>query len=163
MPTFTYTLTTPAALPPGPASPPPYIIAPAGTPADAFDVPGGTMIVDFGRPPVILADLIDPATGDLASLFVGAHPTDAEIQYAASLEYETGAATGRAGHRFREIKKNIASAARDLENEARRLVQPFVERGDMRLSDVVVEVDSDGDTSAVQIDYVNLRTTRTES
>ena len=55
-----------------------------------------------------LADAIDPATGELASLRRGRHPVDAAVLWQFQVELGSGAALGQNGHRIRKIRKAVS-------------------------------------------------------
>lgn len=139
----------------------PYIIAPAGvTPASFFSP---AIFVDPGRPPAILADNIDPATGDIKSLLVRVHPVDAAIGEAFRIKRATGAAVSEIGQRFEDVRKNTAFASKELENEARRIMEPFVLRGDAAIISILVDTTIAFDLGAVAVNYTNLRTGRPQT
>ncbi len=133
----------------------PYVIAPAGvTPASAH-VPSN--VVSAARPPAILADNIDPATGDFFSLLIPIHPVDAAIQEQFRLRRGSGAAVQEDGQAFHEIRKNTEFAATEIQHEAQRVMKPFVDRGDALVVQITVDTDEAPDMGAVLVRYVNLR------
>jgi hypothetical protein len=136
---------------------PAYVIPPAGVSAASFFTT--TPFVDPARPPAILADDIDPKTGELRSLFTSVHPVDAAIQYQFRVKRGSGACVLEQGQAFDSIKKNTSSAPNDLRFEAQRILQPFVDRGDAEI--VTLEVaggEAEKDRGAVFVQYRNLRT-----
>ena len=76
-------------------------IPPAGTsPASAFEV---IAYAPRGEPPLILADKIDPLTGDLASLLEGADLATAFAVEAMRIQRGTGSAVRDTGNRYHEL------------------------------------------------------------
>lgn len=112
-----------------------------------------------GAPPPILAERIDPKTGDLASILEGDDPIDAAIQWQATIRQGSGAALGSNGNRLHLITKATEDAPTRIADEGRRILQKFVDRGDA--SDIAVEGDVVGGstaTAALQVTYFNTRT-----
>lgn len=113
-----------------------------------------------GAPPPILAERIDPKTGDLATILEGDDPTDASIQWQATIRQGSGAALGNNGNRLHTITKATEDAPTRIADEGRRIMAKFVDRGDVR--DVVVAGDVVGGstaTTALQVTYTNNHTT----
>ncbi len=101
-----------------------------------------------------LADAIDPATGELASLRRGRHPVDAAVLWQFQVELGSGAALGQNGHRIRKIRKMDAPGISALKDEAKRIMLRFVSRGWVR--DDGIEVDVETDTGLLSFSYYNL-------
>lgn len=134
-----------------------YVIPPAGISAASGFTPA--TFADPASPPALLADYIDPATGELLSLFTYVHPVDAMVVEAFRLERGTGAAIQNDGHAFSAIKKVTEATPRQLEDEARRILKPLVDRGDIKIGTLQTEVGIDAtDLGAVFIEYTNLHT-----
>lgn len=113
-----------------------------------------------GAPPPILADRIDPKTRDVMSLLEGDDPTDAALQWQATVRQGSGAALGDNGNRLHTITKGTEDAPTRIADEGRRIAAKFVQRGDVR--DVVAEGDVIGGstaTAALQLTYTNTHTT----
>lgn len=113
-----------------------------------------------GEPPVVLADDIDPETGELLSLD-GVHPVDAHVRYQFQVRAASGAAVGRVGHRFRDIQVLDDRAPNALRHEATRIfkmLSPWVrlEPPNADVSAVRVETDPTTQLGAVVVDYFNV-------
>jgi hypothetical protein len=137
-------------------APLPYVIAPAGVTPASFFTP--SVFVSAARPPAILADNIDPATGDFKSLLQRIHPVDAAIIEAFRLQRGSGAAVLDAGQTFKKIRKNNDQTPRELKDEATRVMQIFVDRGDVAIITIETDTELFHDLAAVLIKYTNLRT-----
>lgn len=110
-------------------------VPPAGTsPASAYEIPTYAVL----PPPAILADLIDPLTGDYASLTRSANLADAFIIEAVRLERGSGAAARDLGHRFREITHVDGNGPEVVESMARQALEPAREAGVAQLVRVTV-------------------------
>lgn len=116
-------------------------IPPASTsPASAYDIEGFTPAV---APPAILADLIDPLTGDFASLTRGAGLADAFALEAIRIQRGTGAAVPDLGNRFREITHVEQNATELVESMAREAFADGEAAGVVELVAVSVEPNAD--------------------
>lgn len=106
-----------------------------------------------------MADRIDPLTGDIATLLEGDDPTDAAIQWQFTVRQGTGAALGANGHRLHRIKKAVDGVEVQLQDEAKRVMRPFVQRGDVRELTVTAGVIGDSTaTAAVEVACKNVHT-----
>ena len=76
--------------------------------------------VDTTGPPGILADAIDPETGEYLSLTRGFDPTDAAVLTALRTIRATGSAVENVGHRFVDMELVGPDSPSFLEQEARR-------------------------------------------
>jgi hypothetical protein len=133
---------------------PPYI-PPAGvTPAGAF-VP--QLFDDPGRPPGILADAIDPHTGEYLSILKGIDPIDAQVLDAMKIKRGSGAAVRNDGQRFADIKKVDDAAASLIDGEARRALARLSENQDIRVISVDAVADQNHDYADVVVQFKNLR------
>jgi len=123
-------------------------IPPAGiTPAAAFTP---RVYTAQEGPPAILADAVDPATGDLASLLFGLPLADAFAIEALRLQRGTGAAARDTGNRFRELTHIESDAIEVVESMARQAFEPAELAGVARLERVSVKVD-DADPGQVNV------------
>lgn len=139
-----------------------YVIPPAGVSAASFFSPA--TFVDAAKPPALLADDVDTATGEWRSIFTFVHPVDAAVKEAFRLREGTGASVATVGNRYRKIRHAGPSAKRHLEDETQRIMSPFVARGDVAVKTLTVEVgEVAADTGAVFVEYSNLRSGRVES
>jgi len=108
-------------------------------------------------PPAILADAIDPATGDFASLFVGRSLADAFAIEALRVERGTGAAVRELGNRFRQVSHVEPSSAGLIESMANEAFADAETAGVARLVRVSVAVDElDGSQISATLEYRDL-------
>lgn len=135
--------------------PAPPVIAPVGTSAVSFGAP--TEFIDPAKPPAILADNIDPATGELLSILSGIHPVDAHVINALRVERGSGVSAMAHGQRFSTIRKIDDQFTRRLQDECVLALQHLIDRGDIKLPKIAV-VES-GDAGHVYFEYFNLRAT----
>lgn len=100
-------------------------IPPAGVSPAGFFVP--TDFAPEDEPVGILADAIDPDTGELMSILRGFDPTDAAAIHAMRVEEASGAAVEDTGHRFRTIThvgpRVEVAIAEEVRHALRRLTQ----------------------------------------
>lgn len=138
----------------------PIIIPPGGTPAGAFVA---APVVDAQRPPGILADKVDPITGEILSLFTGLHPVNGAIQHQFAVRAGSGAAVN-GGQNFEAIRKNVDGTDKALAFEARRIAEPFVRRGLVSIDELDTNASDSsgapGDEGDLFLVYTN-RMTRT--
>lgn len=114
-------------------------IPPAGSgPAAAFDVQAFPVQLE---PPAILADRIDPMTGDFASLLHGRPLADAFAIEALLVQRGTGAAVMDTGNRFRELSHVDDDAVELVESMTREAFTDAERAGVARLVGVSVTVD----------------------
>ena len=135
-------------------------IPPAGISAASFHVPGVDAI-DPADPPALLADYIDPDTGELASMTTAPHAVDAALADAFLIRKGTGASVMSFGHQFDKIKKKTERTERELKDEADQVLKPFVERGDVKVVSQTVD-DQAFDQSGMLIEYYNRQTAKKE-
>mgnify|MGYP006921458222 CR=1 FL=1 len=112
-----------------------------------------------GAAPPILADRINPKTGDVMSLLEGDDPTNAAIQWQATVRQGSGAALGDNGNRLHLITKGTEDAPTRIADEGRRIMSKFITRGDV--SEVAVTGDVVGGstaTASLAISYFNNHT-----
>jgi hypothetical protein len=103
-------------------------------------------------PPILLAERIDPETRELVSVNLGEDPIDAALQWQFTVRQGSGSAIGTNGHRMHTIKKATPQAPVQLADEARRVVQKFVQRGQLeKVSIQSAIVGGSTATGAVQI------------
>lgn len=135
------------------------VIPPAGvSPVSLFSP---VSFADPASPPVLLADDINSKTGDLNSLFTRIHPVDEMVLEAFRLERGKGAAILNDGQEYAKIKTVGPATARQIEDEARRVLKPLTDRGDVRIDTIRSEAGVDAeDLGAQYLEYTNLRTGR---
>lgn len=108
-----------------------------------------------GLQPALLADNVDPVTGDICSLFWAPHPVDAAVIFNLSVEQGSGAAVESVGHRYREIRKATDQAPRRIRDEVERPLRAMVQARDIRIEALTSEVRED--LGVAELSYVNLR------
>ena len=133
--------------------PAPPIIAPVGVSPASFGAP--VEFVSPSKPPAILADDIDPATGELRSILRGIHPVDAHVITALRTERGSGVSVMATGQRFRDVRKIDDSFPRRIQDECELALATLIARGDIRLEKIAVVEDSD--TGHLYFEYFNLR------
>lgn len=134
-------------------------VPPSGiTPAASFELAGFEPQLP---PPTILADKLDPATGDFASLTETRTVADGLVTYLLGVRRGSGAAQRSFGHRFREIRHADEQAPELLESFCREALQPGIDSETIRFRRVEAEIDAgDGTQVNATIDYVDLLASR---
>jgi hypothetical protein len=112
---------------------------------------------DPGQPPGILADAIDPYTGEYLSILKGMDPIDAQVLDALTIKRGSGAAVRNDGQRFADIKKVDDAAATLIDGETRRALSRLVENQDIRVARVDPVADQNNDYADVVVQFKNLR------
>jgi hypothetical protein len=133
--------------------PAPPIVAAAGVSAASFGAP--TEFVSPAKPPAILADNIDPSTGEYLSILSGIHPVDSHVITALRTERGSGVSVMATGQRFRDVRKVDDAFARRIQDECEIALAHLIERRDIRLEKLSVVEDSD--TGHLYFEYYNLR------
>lgn len=129
------------------------IIPPAGVSPISSGAP--VELIGPSKPPAILADDIDPETGDFRSLLSGVHPVDGMVVTAFRTRRGSGASVENVGHRFHEITHvNIDIDAR-IRYEYERTLSVLVKRGLVRID--AIHVDASGDSATSYCLYTNIR------
>lgn len=106
----------------------------------------------------MLADDIDPNTGEVLSIFTSPHPVDAMVRDAVVTDRSSGLAVQGVGNSIHEHENLVdGESEADLADAARVALASLVERG---LIDAVATATVDGDTSDTQIQYRNRLTRR---
>lgn len=120
---------------------PPPAVPPAGTSLAGFFVE--EKFVDETAPPGILADAVDPRTGELLSISRGFEPTDAAVLAALGIERGSGAAVESVGQRFGDLKILDPSAEGFIRAETERALGTLVADGQISLQSVTPTIGSD--------------------
>lgn len=130
-------------------------IPPCGiSPASAFEIIGHA---EAEPPPAILADMIDPATGEYESIVEGRSIADGLAIHLLRLQRGSGAAVLDFGQRFREVRHVTNEATEAVEAMAREALAPGTEAGILRFGSVTAEVDArDATQINAGIDYLDL-------
>jgi len=135
------------------------VVPPAGTSLAGFFLE--ERFVDETVPPGILADAIDPSTGEYLSISRGFEPTDAAVLAALGIERGSGAAVESVGHRFGDLKILDPSAPGFIVAETQRALGDLVRDGRIKLEKVTPLVENDW--AEVQVTYVNKAQNRRRS
>lgn len=101
------------------------VIPPAGVSLAGFFVP--VLYEDPGAPPGILADAIDPVTGDYLSIERGFDPTDAAVLTALTVQRGSGSAVETVGQRYQDLERVDDTAAQFLASETERALKRLVD------------------------------------
>lgn len=106
-----------------------------------------------GSPPIILADAIDPDTGEYLSLTRGYDPVDGAVLEAFRVERRSGSATMNDGQRFRDAEHVDPKAPDFFRQEGRLALARLIDAGLVTLNRV--EVAPKGDTVNASFFYWN--------
>jgi hypothetical protein len=132
----------------------PIIIQPAGI--SAAGTYTAVEVISPAKPPAILADDINPTTGELNSILSGIHPIDAAVITRIRTKRSSGASVNSIGHRFDRVKKIDESYETAIRYEAEQVFADLVFRGDIRVDKIAFS--DTGDTGSIFFHYTNLRT-----
>lgn len=137
-------------------------IPPAGvTPASAFSL---TQQAVTEPPPAILADMIDPATGEFLSIVDSATIADGLVVHLLRTQRGTGAAVLRTGQRFRELTHVTKGSPEVVESMVREALRPATDAGVVAFRSIEAEVDAqDGSQVNAGIDYLDLLAPRRDA
>jgi hypothetical protein len=130
-------------------------IPPAGvTPASAFSL---TQHAVSEPPPAILADAIDPATGEYLSITESATIADGLVVHLLRTQRGSGAAVLEFGQRFRELTHVTSESPETVESMVREALRPASDAGVVRFKQIAAEVDpGDGSQLNAGIEYTDL-------
>jgi hypothetical protein len=130
-------------------------LPPASTsPASAYEL---VDIVEHRAPPAILADMIDPVTGEYLSLTKSRPLADAFAIEALRVQRGSGAAVRDTGNRFHELRNVESNATEIIASMADEAFADAARAGVAELVDVTVEVDAaDGSQTNTVIEYRDL-------
>ncbi len=109
--------------------------------------------VDETRPPGILADAIDPRTGELLSIVRGFEPTDAAVLVALVTKRRSGAAVDTVGQRFEDIRMVDPSTPGAIRSEVDTALAHLTVDKQITLHSVNPVVGSDW--AEAQVVYIN--------
>jgi hypothetical protein len=133
----------------------PLVIPAAGLSAAGLFV--SQLFVDPTKPPGILADAIDPTTGEYLSISKGMDPIDAQMILALSVKRGSGASVTEDGQTFFEIKKIDESTPALIEARTRSSAKRLTDRGDVAFATLTPFADSASQSGSVAVQYRNLR------
>lgn len=101
--------------------------------------------------------MIDPKTGEFASLIRGRTVADGIVQHLTTVQRGSGAAVRRFGQRFRDVTHNDDASQDTLASLVVEALQPAVDSGTIRFERIVVEPDAQDPTQAqLTVEYVDL-------
>jgi len=137
-------------------------IPPSGiTPAASFELAGFAAQLPA---PAILADEIDPETGDFASLTRSRAIADGMVLYLTKVERGSGAGVLNRGHRLREVRHVDEQAPELIESHVREALSPAVESGTIRFESIGYEVDDrDGTQTNGEVRFKDLLAPRKDA
>lgn len=135
------------------------VITPASLTPLGSPFPGAAVPID--SIPVIMADKIDPMTGEFESLLSGRDPVDAQVLYMMTIAAGSGAAVMNKGQRFADVTHIGDEIARVLDSVTRQTLENLSRRGDIFIQSVEVITADPGinpaDFAEIQLKYLNLR------
>lgn len=108
---------------------------------------------DETKPPGILADAIDPKTGELLSIVRGFEPTDAALLAALATKRGSGAAVETVGQRFADVRMIDPSTPGVIRSEVDTALAHLVKDKQVSLQRVEPVVGTDW--AEAQITYIN--------
>lgn len=112
--------------------------------------------VDPGAPKGILADPIDPRTGELLSIERGFDPTDAAVLAALAIKRKTGAAVMETGQRYQDVTHLGDSARSALRQETELALKHLVDSAQIRLERDVPVLDEENQLAEVPVYWRNI-------
>ncbi len=130
----------------------PTVVPPAGTsPVGAFLLEEHT---GPGSPPAMLADPVDPKTGEYLSISRSFDPTDGAVLTALSIERGSGSAVQNVGQRFRDATHITPQLSSFFQQEVAQALRHLTASKQIRLESVTVVTEDD--TVNLYVRYVNL-------
>lgn len=127
------------------------VIPPAGVSLAGFFMP--VLYEDPGAPPGILADAIDPVTGDYLSIERGFDPTDAAVLTALTVQRGSGSAVETVGQRYQDLERVDDTAAQFLAAETERALKRLVDSRQVIVDSAALLGD---DWAEVHVSYRNV-------
>lgn len=137
-------------------------IPPAGvTPASAFALQQHAV---SEPPPAILADMIDPATGEYLSIVDSATIADGLVVHLLRTQRGSGAAVLEFGQRYRELSHVTEESPELVESMTREALRPATDAGIVQFKSIEVEVDAEDRTQMnTGIEYTDLLAPRRDA
>ena len=112
----------------------------------------------LGPPSPLLADNIDPSTGDFASLFVGIDPIDAQVINAVKIVRGSGASVTEDGMRLADIRKIKDDTQDDIKGQVRRALSRLIQNQDIRFLGTSFDyLEKGSQFIQIRVQWVNLR------
>ena len=128
------------------------MVAAAGVTLAGFFVP--TTYVSPGEPPGILADAIDPVTGEYLSISRGFDPTDAAVLSSLTIQRASGSAVSDVGQRYRDLQILDDGASQYISAETARALKPLVDSRQIKVESVEPIIGTDW--AEAKIAYQNI-------
>ena len=119
----------------------PPVIPPAGVTLAGFFIP--VLYEDPGAPSGILADAIDPATGEYLSIERGFDPTDAAVLVALTVKRGSGSAVADVGQRYQDLQRVDETAPQFIVAETERALRRLIESRQITLEGVTPAMGDD--------------------
>jgi hypothetical protein len=120
----------------------------------------GLELIGPSKPPAILADDIDPMTGEFRSILRGVHPVDGMVVVALRTQRGTGASVPDVGSELATIDKVDDALPQRIKFEIQAALTPLVKRQLIRIGSIVsASVD---DAASAYCEYTNLLTNKTQ-
>jgi len=128
-------------------------------PAGAVPVAGAApTVVSASVTRSLLADDLDPVTGELQAITTAPHPVEAAVREAFRIQRASGPAVEAVGQNFRSVKKQDEHTGRSLYYEAERIMAPFVARKEAQVLGIDVDPEQAYAQAGVRVRWVNLLT-----
>jgi hypothetical protein len=137
----------------------PPALPPGGSSLSGFWIP--ILYEDPGAPPGILADPIDPATGEYLSIERSFDPTDAAVLTAITTERRSGASVMTVGQRFRDLQLVTNSTPQDVRAEASLALKRLTDSGQIQIEQLLPVAEDDW--AEVTIRYRNVPRAKTQA
>ncbi|HEY4120897.1 MAG TPA: hypothetical protein VGM56_23700 [Byssovorax sp.] len=134
------------------------LIPPAGlSPAT---LTAGVELVGPSKPPAILADDVDPMTGEYRSILRGVHPVDGMVVVALRTQRGTGAAVPDVGSDLAALDKVDDTLPQRIKFEIQAALASLVKQRLIRIDAIVTA--ADGDAASAYCEYTNLQTQKAQ-
>lgn len=112
---------------------------------------------DPRKPPGILADAIDPKTGEYLSISKGMDPIDSQVIVALTVVRASGSAVTDDGQTFSEIRKIDGSTGTLIGSRAKLALKRLTENRDIGIQQLASQANPDDESAALALQYKNLR------
>jgi hypothetical protein len=116
----------------------------------------GVELVGPSKPPAILADDIDPMTGEFRSILRGVHPVDGMVVVALRTQRASGAAVPDVGSQLATLDKVDDALPQRIKFEIQAALATLVKQRLIRI-DAIVSAGA-GDAASAYCAYTNLQT-----
>jgi hypothetical protein len=130
------------------------LIPPPGMPPASLT--GGVELIGPSKPPAILADDIDPMTGEFRSLLRGVHPVDGMVVVALRTQRATGASVLDVGNALATLDKVDDTLPQRIKFEVQAALKPLERQKLIRIGSIVPAAVND--SASAYCEYTNLLT-----